>query len=27
VKSADNVVLKVSEANRGVTPIIDQAGD
>jgi hypothetical protein len=27
VKPADNIVLKVSETNRGVTPIIDQAGD
>ena len=27
VKPADNIVLKVSETNRGVTPIIDRAGD
>ncbi|MGH9848295.1 MAG: hypothetical protein ACREBD_00425, partial [Blastocatellia bacterium] len=27
VKPADNIVLKVSETNRGVTPIVDQAGD
>jgi len=27
VKPADNIVLKVSEANRGVRPVVDQAGD
>jgi hypothetical protein len=27
VKSADNIVLEVSETNRGVTPIIDRVSD